>query len=67
MHPIEIIPRGTMLYSDKQSELPVAQSLSGFLCSVLNCSLSTEEADMKKTPGTPTVDREDSGRWSICS
>uniref|UniRef100_A0A8W7Q1A6 DH domain-containing protein n=1 Tax=Anopheles coluzzii TaxID=1518534 RepID=A0A8W7Q1A6_ANOCL len=29
--------------------------------------LSTEEAGMKKTPGTPTVDREDSGRWSICS
>uniref|UniRef100_A0A182KFT8 DH domain-containing protein n=1 Tax=Anopheles christyi TaxID=43041 RepID=A0A182KFT8_9DIPT len=29
--------------------------------------LSSEDGSMKKTPGTPTVDREDSGRWSICS
>uniref|UniRef100_A0A4Y0BWD5 DH domain-containing protein n=1 Tax=Anopheles funestus TaxID=62324 RepID=A0A4Y0BWD5_ANOFN len=32
-----------------------------------NDEIADNNRDMKTAPGTPSIDREDSGRWSICS
>uniref|UniRef100_A0A182QQK2 DH domain-containing protein n=1 Tax=Anopheles farauti TaxID=69004 RepID=A0A182QQK2_9DIPT len=36
-------------------------------CERVTCDGKIQTSDMKAQPGTPSIDREDSGRWSICS